>query len=267
MAELRDLTGQTFGRWTVIERANHPGNATRWRCRCDCGTVKTVLSDSLVNGRSKSCGCLMPQLVSIKRRTHGQRKTPIYEVWKRMIRRCKDPSKRPNRNHAGRGISVCDRWKGSFEAFIGDMGPRPSPRHQIDRIDQDGDYGPGNCRWVTPKENSRNKRNNHLLTAFGVTKTMMEWSEDPRCKVPYHTLKRRVNHLGWDHESAISAPLVDPCGEKIQAFGEAKSLAEWSRDPRCVARYSNIKTRIRKFGWDPERAMTTPPRPMKRRAL
>jgi hypothetical protein len=174
-----------------------------------------------------------------------------------MINRCTNDAPQ-HRNHHGRGIKVCVRWRDSFEAFYSDMGPRPSQAHHIDRYpDQDGDYGPGNCRWVLPKENARNKRNNHLLVAFGESKTMVEWSEDHRCRVSYDALKRRINTFNWDQEAAISTPSIESATTRVAAFGETKSLADWSRDPRCATDYHRLKHRIVTAGWEAERAITT----------
>ncbi len=122
-----------------------------------------------------------------------------------MIARCNKPSKQSYHRYGGRGIKVCDRWLGrdGLANFIADMGPRPSPKHSVDRIKNDGNYEPGNCRWATQKEQQRNRCNNRLVTAYGVTKTLIEWSEE--FGVPYFTIWYRLS-FGWPTEKAVSAP-------------------------------------------------------------
>jgi hypothetical protein len=142
--------------------------------------------------------------------THGLSRTPEYRIWDSMRRRCgerAEPSKK--KHYFDRGIRVCERWQQSFEDFYADMGPRPTPKHSIERIDVNGNYEPSNCIWATLTEQARNRRNNRMLTAFGETKTVAEWAEDPRCAVCEDTLRSRA-YSGLDIVWSITAPAAQP---------------------------------------------------------
>ena len=205
--DIEDLTGRVFGRLTVTGRGPNGYRNGRpvatWVCACACGaTVGTKRSD-LVSGDTKSCGCLKRDLTSALRRKHGATiggRTPEYRTWKAMRQRCESPRYADFANYGGRGIAVCARWRESFAAFLADMGRKPSPAHTIERINNDGNYEPGNCRWATQREQSRNTRRNHILEFNGVRMPLVEWSE--RQGISFGALLARVRR-GWTTERAL----------------------------------------------------------------
>lgn len=187
MTKLIDLTGQRFGRLTILSKDPVSKNGqVRWLCRCDCGNEKVIIGTSIRGGVTLSCGCLSREITSKVRTTHGhtrgsakdsRRSTPEWQAWRAMISRCTNPNRRDNKHYLDRGITVSPRWINNFENFYADMGDRPSPQHSIDRIDVNGGYTPGNVKWSTVIEQRLNRRkfSNNTSGFPGVNKKGTKW--------------------------------------------------------------------------------------------
>ena len=197
-APIEDLHGMSFGRLTVTGSYETRGRSGGWRCTCACGEVKWVNAQSLKKGLTQSCGCLHRELASGKKTTHGMTDTPTYNSWASMWQRCTNPNSPRYPSHGGRGIKVCSQWE-SFEQFLMDMGYRPQGK-SLDRMNNDGDYTPSNCRWATPGEQSSNTRSAKLVTLDGITDTHAGWAR--RVSISPATLCKRLKR-GWTFEEAV----------------------------------------------------------------
>lgn len=209
-----DLSGRQFGRLTVLRLLDSKDGRRRWLCRCSCGGQAVPCSSHLLNGNSTSCGCVRRERIrELNLGTYKYalpaREFPEYHAWRAMRARCCNPNDAVYANYGGRGIRVCDRWDESFEAFWEDMGPRPSINHSLDRADNNSDYAPGNCRWTTAKQQTRNRRGNRLVAFDGLTLTLAEWSE--RTGLNRSTISERLER-GWSVVDTLTVPLAD-CGK------------------------------------------------------
>lgn len=199
MPKFRDLTGERFGRLTVLSRAENRGKQTYWHTVCECGTEKEICAYNMTKGLTKSCGCYAAELTGAMSKTHGMTDTPIYNAWMSMKQRCHKKTNSAYKYYGARGIKVCDAWLESFEAFLADMGEMPEGM-SIDRIDVDGDYSPDNCRWATAEEQANNKTNNRFIKANGKTLTAAQWSR--KLDINAHKILRRLRD-GWTAERAL----------------------------------------------------------------
>lgn len=205
----KDHAGRRFGRLTAVRRLK--GWPSRWRCRCMCGAQTIVSATTLVEGKTRSCGCLRAELSSKRRRTHGEsNRTPEYIAWLAMVSRCTNKNRSAYKNYGGRGIKVCARWRKSFTSFLRDMGRRPSRLHSLDRFpDQNGNYCASNCRWATRRQQMQNKRDNHLLLFRGERLCLAVWGR--RIGIGGQGIAYRLAH-GWTLKRALTQSSKRPKG-------------------------------------------------------
>ena len=194
-----ELTGMIFDRWTVIHHA-YIGNrgVHYWLCRCSCGVERAVKASSLTDGVSKSCGCYHKERVT----NHGMTGLPTFKSWESMKQRCTNPKAPDYARYGGRGITVCERWINSFDSFVADMGMRPKGT-TLDRIDNGKGYSPENCRWATPKEQMRNRRNTVKIMLDGEPQSICDISE--KYNIPEKLIRDRVS-AGWDIHRILNTP-------------------------------------------------------------
>lgn len=175
-----DLTGKRFSRWLVMSLAGKGGSSYKWNCKCDCGNTSVIFGGNLTRGLSTSCGCFRREKAITDKTIHGfcgrKKIRSEWKCWTKMKERCLNKNDRSYHRYGGRGITVCDSWLESFENFISDMGLKPSPKHSIERMDNNLGYSPDNCRWATAIEQSNNRRDNRIVTFRGFTGTLAQAS-------------------------------------------------------------------------------------------
>ena len=189
---MKDIVGKRFGKLVVLGKVDAGKYQYKSLCLCDCGNTKVVLNGSLASGNTKSCGCIVNK--------HGMKNTSTYNIWDTMIARCHRPSHKSYKDYGGRGIVVCEEWR-IFQNFFDDMGTRPTKTSQLDRIDNNKGYSKENCRWVSPSQNCRNRRNTHIIEYNGMSKCLSEWSDITGIKTT--AIHERLK-MGWSVERALT---------------------------------------------------------------
>ena len=192
------MNGKRFSRLVVLYEAGNVGGKLLWRCACDCGNEITARGESLLSNNTKSCGCLQRDKASSRSTTHGKARTLTHRIWCGILTRCTNTKHHSYSRYGARGISVCDRWR-SFEAFLEDMGECPAGL-TIERIDNNGNYCPGNCKWATPWAQVRNTSRTHLISFNGETLCLTDWAK--RLGIVNASLRRRLR--SWPLEIALT---------------------------------------------------------------
>lgn len=278
---VKNLIGQRFGRLIVLEFVETRNRHTYWRVACDCGGEKVVTSCGMVNGNTKSCGCIKREQTEQLKWSHGCARIgmqlPEYGVWMRMRDRTSNPNTKHWKDYGGRGIKFCNGFD-YFPNFLAIVGRRTTPKHHIDRKDNDSHYSCGECdecrqngwvmnvRWVTNRENANNRRSNHKITINGETLTATQWAE--RNGLSPHTVIGRINN-GWNLTEAATMSVKDAIrrhtlkssksrktNRVITFNGKTQILSDWARD--LGMQESSLGHRL-DSGWSLEKALTTPP--------
>jgi len=200
----KDESGKKYNRLSVIRSAGKSADRkVLWLCKCDCGQLCSVEGNFLRSGRKIDCGCGESARRSGSQTTHGMSKTATYKSWCGMIERCENESNKRYSSYGGRGIRICDRWRQSFEFFVEDMGIRPDGL-SLDRIDNNGDYEPSNCRWANARGQARNRRSNIWVEYQGDRLLISDWAK--RLGIQRTTLEYRKK-AGWTDKEIIETPL------------------------------------------------------------
>lgn len=219
MSKPLDLKDKRFGMLVVLKRVeNTPKGKSRWLCKCDCGTKKIITGNALQWGNTTSCGCNKYKKIGFHHRTHGYSGTRLHRIWKNIKVRCYYKGHKEYCNYGGRGITVCSEWRNDSSAFINwALTHGYSDKLTLDRYNNNGNYEPSNCHWVTMKEQSNNKRNSYYITIDNETHTLTEWCEI--YNVSYNMIRRRLEK-GWDLLTAIAVPPLNRIGIPIYNFIE-----------------------------------------------
>lgn len=252
MVRVIDLTGQTFGRWTVVRRSsNCRHGSSRWLCQCECGGEDIIHGTVLRDGRSRSCGFFQSEITAGRSRKHGHshsgKISSTYHSWSGMRNRCNNPNDIKYPDYGGRGIRVCKRWS-DFRNFLADMGERP-PGTTIERKKVNGNYEPSNCRWATAKQQARNRRSTRRIKANGTSRCTAEWSE--LSGINASTIAYRIK-TGWNAGKALTTPVVPNKPRRVTCGGKTLRVAEWAR-LLGVSKH-RIYQRLN-AGWSPEEAL------------
>lgn len=239
----KDLTGIKFGSLTPIRRASEINSRTTWLCKCDCGNTTYADVYSLMNGTKKSCGCI-PRAKNIRIK-HNRSHHPLYACYYRMRHRCENPADKSYERYGGRGIKVCDEWKNDITAFINwGLANGYKEGLSIDRIDNDGDYSPENCRWANPTQQSNNRSTNAYVTYNGETHTYAEWSRITGIK--QLTIRHRIEDLHWSVEDALTVPtterrygILQNANKKTIVYKDGKAVGVFNSQ-REAAKFARI---------------------------
>lgn len=202
MSEIIDLTGHQFGKLTVIEKAENLRNRSAWKCRCECGNEKIVVTSDLKSGNTKSCGCIQKEFAKNLKYEHGLHDTRLNRIWKAMRQRCSNPRSSAFHIYGAEGKTVCDEWQ-TFKPFYDwAMSHGYKDGLTIERIDSTKGYSPDNCKWATYKEQCNNTRRNHFITYNGKKQTVAQWADEYVIK--YKKLYDRLFKLKWDIGKALT---------------------------------------------------------------
>lgn len=207
-----DLKGERFGKLVVISFDHKAKTRTYWNCLCDCGGTRTVSNDHLRSGEVIDCGCYKRHIPNVAK--HHMYNHRIYRIWSLMKERCFNQKRAEYPRYGGRGITVCPEWLDATTFIEWSLKNGYADDLTLDRIDNDGNYCPENCRWITRKEQGYNKSTNRLITYKGETKPLTQWAEENG--FTYQQVRKRIDDLGWSFERAITEPIHQNMSNKLE---------------------------------------------------
>lgn len=267
MGKRLNLIGQKFGRLLVLEFAGIRNYRTFFLCRCECGKEKIIMGKSIINGKTKSCGCLIKEVMknNFFGVTHGKHNTIFYKKWGGIKTRCLNKKNHTYKNYGGRGIKICDKWL-KFEGFYDDMYDNEDPSKSyikhcekfgennttLDRIDNNKGYCKENCRWSTSKEQANNRRNNRLIVYQGKRQTIAEWAKELNIKPSL--ISDRIKR-GWKIEKVFNTP-INFYKKYITFKNQTHTLGEWEKILKIKPNY--LYDRVNRKGWKIKKAIETP---------
>lgn len=203
--KLQNLVGKKYGRLLVIKRMKSVNGKAKWLCKCDCGNECVVYATSLKSGNTQSCGCYKRENAKKLYSTVRQNDKRLYAVWNGIKQRCTNPNNTAYHNYGGRGIKICNEWANNYKSFYDwAISAGYKKGKEIDRIDNNGNYEPDNCRFVDEETQANNKRNVRLYTINGITKSLSQWCKD--YDLDYYMVRQRIYKLGWTIEDALNKP-------------------------------------------------------------
>ncbi len=219
MSNFIDLTGQVFGDLTVIERVYpvQKWHIVWWSCVCSCGNKRNVRSQDIRTRRTRSCG------KHSRRNPDAASYQPEYAIWRGLINRCENPNVHAFRHYGGRGIKVGKSWRYSYANFLADMGSRPSPKHSVERINNNGNYEPGNCKWATPQEQGNNRRNTRRVFYRGVNMTLAHAVRLAGSVIHIEAAWIRLQ-WGWPSEKALETPRIRRSGAAKDGVNDHRAM-------------------------------------------
>lgn len=235
LGKIVDLKGKRFGRLTVIEYAGLNKNRKAiWKCKCECGNEINVVGCNLKSGNTKSCGCYNHDKIMERNYKHNMSNTRLFRIWVGMIQRCKNKNNSVYSYYGGNGITICTEWEKDFEVFYKwAISNGYKENLTLDRKNNNGNYEPSNCRWVTIKEQQRNKTNNINVEINGITKILPEWAE--MFNIKYKTIKNRYD------EGKRGIDLIKPIEKANKNYSKNDIYTQQKLFDLFIELYSYIK--------------------------
>jgi len=214
MAKHINIAGNKYNRLKLIKHVS--SNPIKYECLCECGNTKILAVEPIKYGRVKSCGCLNKEKLKTTNLIHGESHSPTYNTWKNIRARCNNKRNTQYKDYGGRGIKVCKEW-GTFNNFLHDMGKKPGPKFQIERLNNSLGYNKTNCVWATIHTQQRNKRSNHNITYQNKTQCLTDWATELGLSTA--VLYARINRLKWSIDKSFNTPLLRQNKEPDVPFG------------------------------------------------